>query len=143
MLLPIGRADERTHRTAWVIYALILVNLLVFMLELLGGNDFIAAFAVVPYEVTHGVDLVRAVHVRGVGTVPQAPGPSPIYLTLLTAMFMHSGWLHIGGNMLYLWIFGGELEAAFGHLKFLAFYLLCGLIAFGAQILPDPDSLIP
>ena len=75
--------------------------------------------------------------------IPQAPGPAPIYLTLITAMFMHSGWLHIGGNMLYLWIFGGELEAAFGHLKFLAFYLLCGLIAFGAQILPDPDSVIP
>jgi membrane associated rhomboid family serine protease len=58
-------------------------------------------------------------------------------------MFMHGGWLHIGVNMLYLWIFGGEIEAAFGHLTFLAFYLVCGVAAFGAQIWSDPDSMIP
>ncbi|MGE0129280.1 MAG: rhomboid family intramembrane serine protease [Blastocatellales bacterium] len=143
MLLPIGRSEERARVTAVVVYSLIIANVLVFLMELIGGSDFISGFSVVPWEITHGEDLTRPVHVPGVGVIPQAPGPSPIYLTLLTAMFMHSGWLHIGGNMLYLWIFGGEIEAAFGHLKFLAFYLVCGLAAFVAQMLPDPDSLIP
>ncbi len=71
------------------------------------------------------------------------PGPSPIYLTLLTAMFMHGGWLHILGNMLYLWIFGDNIEDNFGHGKFLIFYLICGLVASFAQIMVDPSSPIP
>lgn len=143
MLLPIGRSEERAHVTAIVVYSLIIVNLLVFLMELAGGDDFVSGYSVVPWEITHGEDLIRPVHLRGGGIIPQAPGPTPIYLTLITAMFMHSGWLHIGGNMLYLWIFGGEIEAAFGHLKFLAFYLVCGVAAFFAQMLPDPDSVIP
>src|SRR5262249_41234334 len=73
----------------------------------------------------------------------QAPGPSPIWLTLLTSMFMHGGILHIAGNMLYLWIFGDNIEDNFGHLRFLVFYLLCGLIAAFSQIMVDPDSVIP
>ena len=129
--------------TATIVYSLIIANVLVFLVELSAGDNFISGYSVVPWEITHGEDLTQPVHVRGVGLIPQAPGPSPIYLTLITAMFMHSGWLHIGGNMLYLWIFGGEIEAAFGHLKFLAFYLVCGVVAFFAQIAVDPDSLIP
>ncbi len=74
---------------------------------------------------------------------PQYPGPSPIYLTLLTSMFMHGGWAHIGGNMLYLWIFGDNVEDRMGHAKYLIFYLLCGLIASATQIFVDPNSTIP
>src|SRR5262245_60049983 len=143
MLLPIGRAEERARVTSIVVYALIIANVLVFMMELAGGDDFISGYAVVPWEITHGADLTRPVPMRGVGIIPQAPGPTPIYLTLITAMFMHSGWLHIGANMLYLWIFGGEIEEAFGHLEFLIFYLVCGLAATFAQIWMDPDSVIP
>ena len=129
MLLPIGRAEERASAISVVVYALIIANVLIFMMELVGGDKFIYGYAVVPWEITHGADLARPVFARGVGMVPQAPGPAPIYLTLITAMFMHSGWLHIGANMLYLWIFGGEIEEAFGHLEFLIFYLACGVAA--------------
>lgn len=143
MLIPIGRAEERARVTAIVVYSLIIANVIVFLMELAWGDSFISGYSVVPWELTNGEDLLRPVHLPDGGVIQQAPGPSPIYLTLITAMFMHSGWLHIGGNMLYLWIFGGEIEAAFGHLKFLAFYLVCGLAAFGAQIWSDPDSMIP
>lgn len=143
MLLPIGRSAEGKRATATILIVLIALNVLVFLWELLAGDNFIAAYSVTPWEITHGADLVHPVHLRGVGVIPEAHGPTPIYLTLVTAMFMHSGWLHIGGNMLYLWIFGGEIEEAFGHLKFLLFYLLCGCAAFFAQILPDPDSITP
>jgi membrane associated rhomboid family serine protease len=70
-------------------------------------------------------------------------GPTPIYLTLLTSMFMHGSWMHIIGNMLYLWIFGDQIEDELGHGKFLLFYLLCGLAAGLAQVFYSPDSLIP
>ncbi len=143
MLLPIGRAEERARATSIIVYALIIANIIVFLMELTGGGDFISGYAVVPWEITHGADLTSPVLMRGVGIVPQAPGPTPIYLTLVTSMFMHSGWLHIGVNMLYLWIFGGDIEEAFGHLEFLTFYLICGLAAAYAQIWMDPDSVIP
>jgi len=143
MLLPIGRAEERARVTSIVVYALIIGNFLVFLMELAGGDSFISGYAVVPWEIMHGADLTRPVFMHGVGIIPQAPGPTPIYLTLITAMFMHSGWLHIGFNMLYLWIFGGEIEEAFGHLEFLIFYLACGVAAAFAQIWMGPDSVIP
>jgi rhomboid family protein len=143
MLLPIGRDTRGIQTTPAIVYLLILANIIVFLVELTAGEDFIAGYSMTPYEITHGVDLAYPVSIRGVGVIPQAPGPAPIYLTLITAMFMHSGFLHIAGNMLYLWIFGGEIEANFGHLRFLAFYLVCGIAAAVAQIWMDPDSLIP
>jgi len=145
MLLPIG--DEKTGRqtTPYINYLIIGLNIVVFLIELSQGSSFINGYSVVPYEITHGVDLVSRVPVRGVpgGFIPEAPGPTPIYLTLLTSMFMHGGWLHIGGNMLYLWIFGDNVEDNFGHLKYLIFYLLCGFAASFAQIAIDPDSPVP
>jgi membrane associated rhomboid family serine protease len=97
-------------------------------------------------EIVKGVDLVDTVGVRAgpeVVEIPQAPGPVPIYLTLLTAMFMHGGWGHLGGNMLYLWIFGDNVEHRFGSLRFLIFYLASGLAATIAQIAVAPLSVIP
>src|SRR2546423_14796228 len=67
----------------------------------------------------------------------------PIWLTLFTSMFMHGGWLHIGGNMLFLFIFGDNIEKAYGHVKYLIFYLVCGIIAGLAHVLSQPDSVIP
>jgi membrane associated rhomboid family serine protease len=71
------------------------------------------------------------------------PGPTPIYLTLLSAMFMHASWLHILGNMLYLWIFGDQIEHLLGRGRFIVFYLLCGLAASLAQILYSPEGVVP
>jgi membrane associated rhomboid family serine protease len=142
-MFPIGEENSGRRSIAIVVFLLLLVNIFVFLVELTGGEPFIAAYAAVPYEISHGVDLTRPVIVPGLGVIPQAPGPAPIYLTLFTSMFMHAGLLHLAGNMLYLWIFGRHIEDNFGHLKFLAFYLICGVAAAVAQIAPDPDSVIP
>jgi len=146
MVIPLG--DERTGRdlTPYVVFALIAVNALVWLLQLSLGDTFTNGYATVPFEITHGQDLIgpQTVVVGGQAiTIPEAPGPSPIYLTLLTSMFMHGGWMHILGNMLYLWIFGDNVEDRFGSLKFLIFYLVCGIAATLAQYYVSPGSRIP
>ena len=99
----------------------------------------------VPYEVTHNVDLAghslrdSSGHVVAV----YGPAPHPIWLTIFTSMFMHGGLLHIGGNMLYLWIFGNNIEDALGKFRFLVFYLVCGFVAALSQILSGPNSPVP
>ncbi len=143
MLLPIGDDNQGRLSTPFVVYIIVAINVLVFLLQLSGGDEFTSAYAVVPYEITHGVDLVQAVRIPNVGVIPQAPGPTPIFLTIFTSMFMHGGFMHIAGNMLYLWIFGDNIEDNFGHLKFLIFYLVCGVAASFSQILVDPNSMIP
>lgn len=143
-LMPIG--DDNSGRTTqpYVTYALIALNLLVFfLLQGAGSNDrFTYGYSTVPYEITHGRDVVTQT-TTDIGGIAQAPGPQPIYLTILTAMFMHGGYAHLFGNMLYLWIFGDNVEDALGHVKFLIFYLLCGLAATAAHILSGPGSLVP
>jgi membrane associated rhomboid family serine protease len=143
MLFPIGHENNGRRSIAIVVFLLILANAYVFLLELNRGESFIAAYAAVPYEIWRGVDLAWPVRVHGVGVIPQAPGPSPIYLTLLTSMFLHAGLLHLAGNMLYLWIFGPQIEDNFGHLRFLIFYLICGVGAAMTQIIYNTDSMIP
>lgn len=99
-----------------------------------------------PREITTGADLTHAVPIVVGGTqylIPQAPGPNPIYLTLLSSMFMHASWLHLGGNMLFLWIFGDNVEHRAGPLLYLVAYLVAGLVGSAAQILSDPSSPIP
>ena len=142
-MIPIGHEPISRKTTPVIIYLLIIVNALVFLLEMISGEYFIASYATVPYEITHNVDLIKPEFIKGIGEIIQAPSPHPIYLTLLTAMFMHGSLLHILGNMIYLWIFGEEIEDNFGHLKFLVFYLLCGLLATLAYILIVPNSTIP
>jgi len=144
MLFPIGDENRGRQGVPVVNYTIIAINIVVFLIELSQGDSFITGYSVVPYEIVHGVDLVGRVPVQGLphGMV-QGPGPHPIYLTLLTSMFMHGGWTHIGGNMLYLWVFGDNVEGAFGHLKYLIFYLTCGFAAAFAQIAIAPESLVP
>lgn len=144
MLFPIGDDNSERRITPYVTYTLIAINILVFVFQLT-DESFTYGFSVVPFEITQGVDLIsNALYVRGeMVQAPQAPGPSPIYLTLLSAMFMHGGFLHIAGNMLYLWIFGDNVEDRMGHLKFVIFYLFCGLIASATHIFFGPDSKIP
>ena len=146
MVMPL-RDDDTDRRTVPVVtYALIAVNILVWLIELGLGEKFINGYSTVPFEITHNTDVVgiRTVHAGGQNIpIHLYPGPTPIYLTLLTSMFMHASWLHIGGNMLYLWIFGDNIEDRIGHVKFLAFYLICGLAASAADIAFKTDSIIP
>jgi membrane associated rhomboid family serine protease len=143
-MLPIGDQDLPGRGLAWMTGALIAANVVVFLFLQGAGAEtrstltFTYGFSAIPYEISHGVDLVGSA-----GGVPQTPGPSPIYLTLLTSMFMHAGWAHVGGNMLFLWIFGDNVEHRIGPVRFLLFYLLAGVIASLAQILVDPNSPVP
>ena len=146
MLFPIGDDDRHLDGPAYVTWGLLLANLGVFALQVL-DPELTYAFSTVPYEITAGEDLVNGAPVDAapsqLSEIPQRPGPAPIYLTLLTSMFMHGGFGHIAGNMLYLWIFGDNVEHRFGPSVFLLFYLGSGLAASFAQIALDPDSVIP
>jgi membrane associated rhomboid family serine protease len=122
-MLPIG--DEASPRRSFPIItiALIVVNVLVFFNELSGGEAFIIRWSFIPARFISS--------------------PSADFITIFTSMFMHAGWLHLGGNMLYLWIFGDNVEDNFGHFKFLAFYILCGLVAAFSQFFFSQNSNIP
>jgi membrane associated rhomboid family serine protease len=141
VLFPIGDDNSERELTPYVNYGLIALNVVVFLYQM-GHPEFTNGYSVVPAEITQGRDLVGTYRVDG-GSLTLYPGPSPIYLTLLWAMFMHGGLMHIGGNMLYLWIFGDNVEDRMGHVKYLIFYLLCGLLASATQIYFGPNSKIP
>jgi membrane associated rhomboid family serine protease len=142
MIFPIG--DDNTGRTTapYVNYLLIAANILVFALfQGFGSNErFTYAWATVPYEIAKGVDVDRPVVVKDpvsrdvVGKINLEPTPGSVYLTLLTSMFMHGGLAHIFGNMLFLWIFGDNLEDRIGHARYLIFYLVCGVLASLAHV---------
>ena len=142
MLFPLGDDNSGRQTTPIVNYALIAANVLVFLIQLTAGDPFTNGWSTVPYEITHGQDLIRDVAIGG-EHIHLYAGPTPIYLTLLSSMFMHGSLLHIGGNMLYLWIFGDQIEDFLGHAKYLVFYLLCGFAADFAHILFNADSMIP
>ena len=146
MFMPLGD-DNSARRTIPVfVYGLILVNAFVWFLQLTLGDAVTMGFSTVPYEITNGVDLVGAKRMEVGGeqhVLRHYPGPTPIYLTVLTSMFMHGSWMHIIGNMLYLWIFGDQIEDELGHFRFLVFYLLCGVAAGLAQVFFQPSSIIP
>ena len=146
MVMPLGDDNLDRHRTPYVTYVLIAINIVVWLLELSGGERFINGYSTIPFEITHNTDLVesQSVDVGGQSiAIPMYPGPKPIYLTLLTAMFMHASWMHIIGNMLYLWIFGDNIEDRLGHGKFIFFYLVCGLAASAAHVVFSANSVIP
>jgi membrane associated rhomboid family serine protease len=147
-MFPIGDENLPDRGLAWVTLGLIGVNVAVFFL-LQGAsadNAFTYGWSSIAHEITTGVDLTQAVPVVIGGTeyvIPQAPGPDPIQLTLLSSMFMHGSLLHLGGNMLFLWIFGDNVEHRVGHIPYALFYLAAGVIAAFAQIAVNPDSVIP
>jgi membrane associated rhomboid family serine protease len=130
-------------------YAIIGLNILVFLLlQQLGSNEaFDYAFALVPKEITTGIDLSGIQVIRdSVGhsaEIQLYPSPLPVYFNFLSSMFMHGSIAHIFGNMLFLWIFGDNLENLLGHIRYAAFYLICGFAAAAAQIIMGPDSIIP
>ena len=132
MVLPIGDDDSQVHITPIITLALIVVNVLVFFYQLTQGNieGFFQTWSVIPVEYSRSTDLA-----------PTHPGP--FWITTLSSMFMHGGWMHLIGNMLFLWIFGDNVEQAMGTIRFLAFYLICGVAATLAHILTGPSSQIP
>jgi membrane associated rhomboid family serine protease len=145
-MFPIGDENEAGRGPAIVTMVIIAINLAVFFLIQLGSDAFTYGWAAIPFEITHGTDLVdpRVVDVGGQEiAIPQAPGPEPIQLTLLSSMFMHGGFAHILGNMLFLWVFGDNVEHAAGRVAYLVFYLAAGLVASLAQIFIGPDSVVP
>jgi membrane associated rhomboid family serine protease len=123
MVFPLYDDNSDRHSTPWVNYLLIAINILVFVfLQGLGTNErFTYALSTVPFEIVTGRDVL-------------VPTPVPLYFTLITSMFMHGGIAHIAGNMLFLWIFGDQIEDRLGHIKYLLFYLVCGVLASLAHV---------
>jgi membrane associated rhomboid family serine protease len=147
-MFPLG--DDNTGRviTPYVNYAFIAINILVFVvLQGLGGNDaFTYAFSLVPKEISTGVDILtpQLINIGGqTAQIPHYDTPLPVYFNFLSSMFMHGDFMHIFGNMLFLWIFGDNIENMIGHVRFAAFYIICGIAAALAQIVMDTDSIIP
>lgn len=128
--------DNPTRRFAWATLALVLVNVGVFVFQLTlprGGltlDAFYLRMGVTPYELAHGVDLPPTDLV-------------PWWATMFTSMFVHGGWLHLIFNMLFLWVFGNNVEDAMGRLRYLAFYLICGMVAVAVQVIAHPASTVP
>jgi membrane associated rhomboid family serine protease len=122
-MFPLGDDNSDRRSIPFVTWTLIAINVAVFLLELQNGDAFIRQWAFTPARF--------------------AADPSGELVTLFSAMFMHGSWMHLGGNMLYLWIFGDNVEDRFGHAKYLLFYLLAGLAATFAQYFINPDSSIP
>lgn len=156
MLIPIGDDNRDRRSTPVVNYLLIAMNILAFVFWQSMGRDIYTtfAYAAVPAEILTGKDIATAPTLLLdplSGQQFEMPGlqatPIPVFLTLFTSMFLHGGWAHLLGNMLFLWIFGDNLEDEMGHGKYLVFYLLCGMLAglthvFSTVILGQ-DPLIP
>ncbi len=135
-MLPLGDDDsDRGGVIPIVTWGLIALNVLAFLLEISRPSEaalqsFIQAWGVVPREYAQRQDIAPLI-------------PAPFWTTLFTSMFLHGGWMHLGGNMLYLWIFGDNLERAMGAVKFLIFYLICGLAASAAHIFFNLNAGMP
>jgi len=158
MVFPLGDM-EKTRIVPIATYALIALNVAMFVLQEDRGEEFTTAYAATPFEITHDADLIAREILPLPGDenpmdlpgrvqldrpmIPHAPGPRPIWLTMFTAMFLHGSWLHLAGNMLYLWIFGDNVEEVLGTVRYLVVYLACGLSGTILQIAANTDSRIP
>lgn len=132
-MIPI-HDDNPTTITPYITYLLIIVCVLTFFWELSLAEQLEGAF--------YSLGVIPALLV-GDEILPAELVVIPAWLSIFTSMFMHGGWMHLLSNMLYLWIFGNNIEDAMGHGRFIIFYLLCGMVAVFAQVLPDPDSIVP
>jgi len=120
-MIPLSDASRRPRNFPVVTTTIIVVNAIVFVLELMGGDEFVKQWSMIP------ADIVAGQH----------------WITILTALFMHAGWMHIIGNMVFLWAFGPQIEDTMGPTRYLVFYLLSGLVASVAQIAAMPTSTVP
>ena len=132
-MVPI-RDDNPISTTPVVVYALLALNVVIFLYELTLGDEalqqFFNVWAIVPAELTDSFGA-------------ESVGAQQEWLTLISSQFLHGGWLHVGGNMLYLWVFGNNIEDQLGSAKFLLFYLACGVLAGLAQWIINPASTVP
>ena len=156
MLLPLGDDNKDRHITPYVNYIFIILNIFAFVSwQDLGTNIPVTfGYSTVPAEILSGRDIVtsaKIVHDPITGEAIQMPGlqptPIPVFLTLITSMFMHGGIAHIAGNMLFLWIYGDNLENVMGHRRFVIFYLLCGILASLSHVISasylNQSTLVP
>ncbi len=156
MFIPI--ADDNSDRTIqpYVTYIIIALNILVWILfqGMSGESVFTFSYSTVPAEIINGHDIITEPQKyvdrnTGIEFLIPGLGPTniPVYLTLLTSMFMHGSWAHLGGNMLYLWIFGDNIENRLGHKRYIIFYLFTGLIAslshVFSTVVSTQNSLVP
>ena len=131
-MIPL-KDDNPTRIFPIVTIGIIAANILVFTYQLslgAGYEKFIFTYGAFPYEITHSVDI-------------GPPVQMPVFFTVYSSMFMHGGFMHIIGNMLYLWIFGNNIEDSMGHIRFIFFYLICGTVASLTHIFLAPNSKIP
>ncbi|MFH1639579.1 MAG: rhomboid family intramembrane serine protease [Chloroflexota bacterium] len=144
-MIPLSDPDIARRRYPLVNIIIIIINFLVFFYQLtlgaLGSDILIYKFGFIPLELVKGINITSTTLSRG--TVVNIATPIPTWMTLFTAMFIHAGWLHILGNMLYLWVFGDNIEDRFGHFQYIFFYLLSGLAATFLQTIIMPSSNIP
>jgi membrane associated rhomboid family serine protease len=155
-MIPIGDDNSDRRSTPWLTWVIIAANVVVFVFfqGLGGNNEFTYAWATVPQEILSGKDIVtqdRAAVIRSTGERIVVPGlrPTPVsvYLTILVSMFMHGGWAHILGNMLFLFVFGDNVEDRLGRPRYLLFYLFCGTAASLSHVFVSSaagrDLLVP
>jgi membrane associated rhomboid family serine protease len=144
----------RTRRTPVVTIALIIANVIVFFVSIRNGGSILSGpdnatvyhYGVIPYEVTHPgteCDIFSAGAQQVLRCGNHVTSQPPTWFTVFSSMFMHGGLLHIGGNMLFLWVFGNNVEDAMGRVKFLIFYLLGGVAAMALQVAVDANATVP
>jgi membrane associated rhomboid family serine protease len=122
-MMPVGDDNSQRKTFPYVTYSLIALNVIMFFIELSGGEAFIMDWAFIPSRFLSN--------------------PAGEFSTIFSSMFMHAGWAHLFGNMLYLWIFGDNVEDRLGKVKYILFYLFCGIVATFAQMIFNPGSNIP
>ena len=156
-MFPIGDDNSDRHLTPVVNYVFIALNVFVFIFLQGMGNDlgFTYSFSTVPAEILSGMDIITSgelIKDPQTGQTYQLPGlgmtPIPVSLTMVSSMFMHGGWSHLLGNMLFLWIYGDNIENRLGHSRYLSFYLLCGILAslshvFATSLMTPQNMQIP
>lgn len=143
-MIPL-KDDNPSSTRPIVTVSILIANVLVFLYQLLlsgpGEQIFIFKTAAIPFELTHFTDRTEFPIPGTYYAFPEALLPFP--LTLFSSMFVHGGFTHIGSNMLYLWIFGNNVEDAMGRVRFVFFYLICGVAATLVHVIADPDSTVP
>lgn len=140
-MIPL-RDENPTSTRPWITYLLVALNVILFIYsQTPEGVRFMISGMMIPKEIVTGSSALRQIHTDH--QILSSHPFTPVWLTIFSAMFLHASWLHLGGNMLYLWIFGNNIEDNIGHIRYLLFYLLCGIGATVAQIYSDPGSTVP
>lgn len=146
MFLVLGNRSCPQRQTPYACASLVAINISVYLFQLTDASMFVESAAMIPYEITKGVDLVGYVEIsNGETSVQLSYKAAPLHpmFTLFSGMFMHANFMHLFGNVLSLWIFGRQIEHVLGIARFLTFYLIGGMMAWLAHIVHGPLSVIP